>query len=76
LKREHDVWVGEVVAGDLLDALQAVLQGAPMDRQLLRTCFRHTVDFHLRRIFQKLGIRSRVQLVRWVLEHDGLIPAG
>jgi DNA-binding CsgD family transcriptional regulator len=30
---------------------------------------RHTVDFHLRQIFLKLGIRSRVELTRLVLQH-------
>jgi DNA-binding CsgD family transcriptional regulator len=28
----------------------------------------HTVDFHLRQIFLKLGIRSRVELTRLVLQ--------
>ena len=37
---------------------------------------RHTVDFHLRHIYEKLAIRSRVQLVRWVLEYDGVTGAG
>jgi DNA-binding CsgD family transcriptional regulator len=35
---------------------------------------RHTVDFHLRQIFLKLGIRSRVELTRLVVQ--GPDPAG
>jgi DNA-binding CsgD family transcriptional regulator len=31
----------------------------------------HTVDAHLRHIFNKLGIRSRVELARLVAEHPG-----
>jgi DNA-binding CsgD family transcriptional regulator len=31
---------------------------------------RHTVDFHLRRVYLKLHINSRVQLARLVIEHD------
>jgi DNA-binding CsgD family transcriptional regulator/tetratricopeptide (TPR) repeat protein len=35
---------------------------------------RHTVDFHLRQIFLKLGIRSRVELTRLVVQEPD--PAG
>jgi DNA-binding CsgD family transcriptional regulator len=31
---------------------------------------RHTVDFHLRSVYLKLHINSRVQLARLVFEHD------
>jgi DNA-binding CsgD family transcriptional regulator len=30
---------------------------------------RHTIDFHLRQIYCKLDISSRVELTRLVLEH-------
>lgn len=36
----------------------------------------HTVDAHLRHIFHKLGIRSRVELARMVAEHDEPAQAG
>lgn len=32
---------------------------------------RHTIDFHLRQIFNKLGVRSRVELTRIVVETGG-----
>ncbi|MGZ6095545.1 MAG: response regulator transcription factor, partial [Polyangiales bacterium] len=32
---------------------------------------RHTVDSHLRQAFRKLNISSRVELVRFALEHEG-----
>jgi DNA-binding CsgD family transcriptional regulator len=36
---------------------------------------RHTVDFHLRRIYLKLHINSRVQLARLVVEQNGAATA-
>jgi DNA-binding CsgD family transcriptional regulator/tetratricopeptide (TPR) repeat protein len=60
--------------GSLTDAerrvANAVAEGLT-NRQSADQLFlsRHTVDFHLRQIFLKLGIRSRVELTRLVLQH-------
>jgi DNA-binding CsgD family transcriptional regulator len=49
------------------------------NQQIASRVFRspHTVNYHLRRIFQKLGIRSRVELARLTLLHysAGRAPA-
>ncbi len=49
------------------------------NQQIASRVFRspHTVNYHLRHIFRKLGIRSRVELVRLTLQHysAGRAPA-
>jgi DNA-binding CsgD family transcriptional regulator len=55
---ETERHVSSIVAEGLTNAQAA-------DRLFLSP---HTVDFHLRKIFRKLGIRSRIELTRVVLE--------
>jgi DNA-binding CsgD family transcriptional regulator len=54
---------------------KAVAEGLT-NRQAAERLFlsRHTVDFHLRQIFLKLGIRSRVELTRLVLQEPADLP--
>lgn len=49
--------VGELVAGGMSNRAVA-------DELFLS---RHTIDFHLRRIYRKLGVNNRVQLARLLL---------
>jgi DNA-binding CsgD family transcriptional regulator len=60
--RESELGVAELVAQGLSNReVAARLYVSP-----------HTVDFHLRQIFRKLSIRSRVELARLVVDHaDG-----
>ncbi len=37
---------------------------------------RHTIDFHLRQIYRKLAISSRVELTRLVLQHAAITHSG
>jgi DNA-binding CsgD family transcriptional regulator/tetratricopeptide (TPR) repeat protein len=61
---------GSLTAGELRVA-QLVADGLT-NPQVGERIFvsRHTIDFHLRQIFRKLEISSRVELTRLVLEHE------
>jgi DNA-binding CsgD family transcriptional regulator len=58
--RESELGIAELVAAGLTN------------RQIGARLFlsRHTIDFHLRQIFRKLNITSRVELTRLVVEHS------
>ena len=59
---------------DLTDTERAVAElvaRGMTNKQAGRLMFlsRHTVDYHLRRVFRKLGLNSRVELARVLGEH-------
>jgi DNA-binding CsgD family transcriptional regulator len=59
----------------LTDTEQSVIEcvaGGLTNREAAERLFlsRHTVGFHLRSIFSKLGVSSRVELTRLAIEHD------
>jgi DNA-binding CsgD family transcriptional regulator len=54
-----------------LGVTEQVAQGLT-NRQVADRLFvsRYTVDFHLRSVFRKLEVKSRVELTRRLLEHE------
>jgi DNA-binding CsgD family transcriptional regulator len=60
-------------------SVAAIIAEGATNREAAARLFlsRHTIDFHLRQIFRKLGISSRVALARLVVQHSaaGSSPA-
>jgi DNA-binding CsgD family transcriptional regulator len=74
-RRQSDVpcWGWASLTGAELRVACVVSEGLTNTRAAARLCIsRHTVDFHLRQIYRKLGITSRVALTRIVLEREVL----
>jgi DNA-binding CsgD family transcriptional regulator len=69
-KRRRDTFGWESLRDSELGIAQFVAAGLT-NREIGAHLYlsRHTVDFHLRQIFRKLGIASRVELARLVVEH-------
>jgi DNA-binding CsgD family transcriptional regulator len=55
-------------------SVAAIIAEGATNRQAAARLFlsRHTIDFHLRQIFRKLGISSRVALTRLVVQHSAV----
>jgi DNA-binding CsgD family transcriptional regulator len=58
-------------------SVAAIIAEGATNREAAAQLFlsRHTIDFHLRQIFRKLGISSRVTLTRLVVQHSATGPA-
>ena len=67
----HGPRVGWASLTDSEHALAVLIAEGLTNRQAAERLFisRHTVDAHLRHIFRKLGINSRVRLARLVAVH-------
>jgi DNA-binding CsgD family transcriptional regulator len=81
LRDESPGWVGDVPTSndsgwDLLSESERTIAGLVAEgmtnREVAERLFLspHTVTFHLRKVFRKLGIDSRVELTRIALERD------
>ena len=57
-------------------SVAAIIAEGATNREAAARLFlsRHTIDFHLRQIFRKLGISSRVALTRLVVQHSAARP--
>jgi len=69
--------VGAAELGPAERAIALLVADGLTNRQVAKQVFLspHTVNYHLRRIYRKLGIGSRVELVRWV-HGSGLAESG
>jgi DNA-binding CsgD family transcriptional regulator len=77
LSRGHPATRSTVGWASLTEAelqITALVAHGLTNRQVARRLFisRHTVDYHLRAIFRKLGINSRSHVTRLAVERDDL----